>query len=344
MKRQHSMATVLYQLQNCKTLRILKRIPMYRLIMLCGLLLITASLTAQQLSLFTQYRENTTLINPAAVESDFLAYGQNLSFGASYRAQWVGLDNAPTTQTIRGTYLAAGMSGVALQAGGHIINDQTGPSGFTGFYGRISGIVTDDPEYGGFSVGLSAGFVNYRVRASDLNLRDEGDILGSVDQSQMNPDVGVGVFFYRALGGRYVDNYIYGGVSIPQVLGLDLIFKNEDNEFSAQRIQHFYGMLGYYKIFDNGGFLEPSVWVKYVKNAPVNVDVNLRYQLPVALWIGAGGSSAGTVHLETGFVLGENVGLDNFIRFGYGYDYSFSSFGPSAGSTHELNVAFSFFN
>ena len=317
---------------------------MNRFTLLCYLLLAATGLSAQQLSLFTQYRENTTLINPAAVESDFLAYGQNISFGASYRAQWVGLDNAPTTQTVRGTYLAAGMSGVALQAGGHIINDQTGPTGFTGFYGRIAGIVTDDPEYGGFSVGLSAGFVQYRIRASDLDLRDEGDVIGSVDQSQMNPDVGVGVFFYKAIGGRFVDNYIYGGISVPQVLGLDLTFKDDQNDFTTQRVRHYYGLLGFYKFFDNGSFLEPSVWVKYVENAPTNVDVNLRYQLPVALWIGAGGSTAGTVHLETGFVLGENVGFDNFVRLGYGYDYSFSSFGPSAGSTHELNVAFSFFN
>jgi len=317
---------------------------MNRFTLLFCLLLAATGLSAQQLSLFTQYRENTTLINPAAVESDFLAYGQNISFGASYRAQWVGLDNAPTTQTVRGTYLATGMSGVALQAGGHIINDQTGPTGFTGFYGRIAGVLTDDPEYGGFSVGLSAGFVQYRIRASDLDLRDEGDVIGSVDQSQMNPDVGVGVFFYKAIGGRFVDNYIYGGISVPQVLGLDLTFKDEQNDFTTQRVRHFYGLLGFYKFFDNGSFLEPSVWVKYVPNAPTNVDVNLRYQLPVALWIGAGGSSAGTVHLETGFVLGENVGFDNFVRLGYGYDYSFSSFGPSAGSTHELNVAFSFFN
>jgi type IX secretion system PorP/SprF family membrane protein len=317
---------------------------MNRFTLLFYLLLAATGLTAQQLSLFTQYRENTTLINPAAVESDFLAYGQNISFGASYRAQWVGLDNAPTTQTVRGTYLATGMSGVALQAGGHIINDQTGPTGFTGFYGRIAGIVTDDPEYGGFSVGLSAGFVQYRVRASELDLRDEGDLIGSVDQSQMNPDVGVGVFFYKAIGGRFVDNYIYGGISVPQVLGLDLTFKDDQNDFTTQRVRHYYGLLGFYKFFDNGSFLEPSVWVKYVENAPTNVDVNLRYQLPVALWIGAGGSTAGTVHLETGFVLGENVGFDNFVRLGYGYDYSFSSFGPSAGSTHELNVAFSFFN
>ncbi|MEY4134068.1 MAG: hypothetical protein RL386_418, partial [Bacteroidota bacterium] len=96
---------------------------------LLSLCLIFASrpLFAQQLSLFTQYRENLSLINPAAIETDYLAFGNNVSFGASYRAQWIGLPGNPRTQTIRGTFLADRMSGVALMAGGQLINDQTGP-------------------------------------------------------------------------------------------------------------------------------------------------------------------------------------------------------------------------
>ena len=88
------------------------------------------------------------------------------------------------------------MRGVALQAGGFLVNDQTGPTGFTGAYGRIAGIVTDDPTYGGLSIGLSAGMVQYRVKSSDIILRDANDQLGTVDQNQLFPDVGLGVFFY----------------------------------------------------------------------------------------------------------------------------------------------------
>jgi len=119
-----------------------------------SLVLVSKTLTAQQLSLFTQYRENIGIINPAAVENDYLAFGNNISFGASYRTQWLGISGNPRTQTLRGTFLADQMSGVAIMAGGQLINDQTGPTGFTGFYGRIAGILTDDPAYGGLSIGL----------------------------------------------------------------------------------------------------------------------------------------------------------------------------------------------
>lgn len=321
-------------------MRISKTYPMKRYLLLfsvIALMTIQTTLIAQQLSLFTQYRENATIINPAAVDADFLAFGQNLSFGASYRAQWVGLDNAPTTQTVRFSYLNKNGGGVTFMGGAHLINDQTGPTGFTGFYGRVAGVLSADPEYGGFVVGLSAGAVQYRVNSSEIFLREDGDVIGTQDQSQLFPDVGVGIYYYQATAN---DDYFYAGVSVPQVIGLDLTFKNDAGEFLTKRVQHFYGLLGFYKFFDNTSFIEPSLWVKYAPNVPVNVDLNIRYQTPGAIWIGTGISSAKTFHLDTGFLLGN--GLDNAIRIGYGFDYSFSSFGPTAGSTHELNVSFSF--
>ncbi len=299
---------------------------------------------AQQLPLFTQYRDNNTIINPASVESDFLGFGQNLTFGATYRRQWTGISGAPQTQTLRGSYLNVDMSGVAIMAGGYLMNDQTGPTGFTGLYGRIAGLLTDDPLYGGFSIGLSAGFVQYRVKASEIRLREDGDVLGNVDMSQFYPDVGVGLFFYRAIdGGAFDGDYIYAGLSVPQVLGLDLAFQDENGDFLLKRVQHFYGQLGLYKFFDNDSFLEPSVWVRYAANVPFNADFNIRYQLPTSLWVGTGVSLSKTLHLEAGVVLGENVGWDNSLRIGYGFDHTFSTFGPMSGSTHEINIAFSIY-
>jgi type IX secretion system PorP/SprF family membrane protein len=293
---------------------------------------------AQQLSLFTQYRENATLVNPAAIEGDYFAYGQNLTFGVSYRTQWVGLTNGPRTQTLRGSYLNTEYSGVTLLAGGHLINDQTGPTGFTGVYGRIGGVVSGDPEYSGLSIALSAGLVQYRVDASDIRLRDPNDVIGEQDQAQLFPDVGLGLYYYQMVGDG---DFFYTGVSVPQVIGLDLTFQDENGEFFTKRVQHFYGLLGFYKFFSDDSFLEPSVWVKYAPNAPINADINLRYQMPSSFWIGTGVSTGGNFHMDAGVIIGQNT-FDNTIRIGYGFDYSFSSFGPTAGSTHEINLTFSF--
>ncbi len=308
----------------------------------CLFMGLSSSLLAQQLSLFSQYRENQTIINPAAVGSDFLAFENNMSFGATHRAQWQGIKNSPVTSTLRGDLLFDNGSAVNLLAGGYLINDQTGPTGFTGLYGRIGGLLTDDPYYGGISIGLSFGAVQYRVNASEISLRDDGDILGTQDQNKLYPDVGVGVFAYTLLdGGFFDDDYLYGGISVPQVVGLDLTYKTENGEFLTQRVQHFYGMLGLYKFLRDEGFLEPSVWIKYTPNAPVNLDFNLRYQMAQNFWIGAGGATSNTLHLEAGFLLGENLGFGNTLKVGYGFDYSFSSFGPYTGGSHEINISYS---
>ncbi len=293
---------------------------------------------AQQLSLFTQYRENATLINPAAMETDFLSYGNTMTVGANYRKQWAGISGSPTTQSVRFSYINPNRGGTSLSVGGYVLNDQTGPTGYTGAYGRIGAVIGGDPKYSGLSLALSAGYVGYRVDASQLNLRDPNDIFGSANQSQSHPDVGVGLYFYNM---DRNDNMFYAGLSIPQVIGLDVTFQKENGDFSVQRLRHYYAMTGYHIFFKNDAILELSAWGKYVEGAPFNADFNVRYQLPVALYIGAGLSTAGNAHIEAGVTLGQNAGFDNTIRIGYGLDYSFSSFGPSVGGTHELQVAFS---
>lgn len=294
--------------------------------------------TAQQLSLFTQYRENATLINPAAMETDYLSYGYNMTVGASYRKQWTGISGSPETQSIRFSYINENNSGTSFTFGGYVMNDQTGPTGFTGAYARIGAVIGGNPKYSGLSLALTAGYVGYQVKASEITLRDQGDFLGTMNQSQGSPDIGVGIYYYNL---DRDDNMFYAGLSIPQILGFDLAFQDEAGDFNIQRLRHFYGMTGYQLLFDNDGILELSAWGKYVQGAPFNADFNIRYQLPSALYMGGGVSSAGNAHVETGVTLGDNVGLDNIIRIGYGFDYSFSSFGPSVGGVHELQLSYS---
>ncbi len=298
---------------------------------------------SQQLPLFTQYRDYQTVLNPAAVEGDYLAFGQALNFGLSYRAQWTGISGNPQTQVLRGSYFWDDYSGVTLQVGGHLLNDQTGPTGMTGLYGRIAGVISGDPAYGGLSIGLTIGIVQYRVNASKIRLQQSGDILGDQNQTQWFPDVGLGLFYYKMLDGPgFNGNVFYAGFSVPQLLGLDITFQQDDGSFALQRIPHFYGQAGFLAFLTEDSFLEPSVWLRYLPDVPFSADFNLRYQLPLALWVGVGGSTQKSVHLETGVWLGDRYGFSNSFRIGYGYDHYFSSIGPRVGGTHEINLSMSF--
>lgn len=297
----------------------------------------------QQLPIFTQYRENQGYINPASLNSDYFAYEHNMSVGASHRSQWVGFEGSPTTQTVRVEYLSQTNNSFELLTGGYIMKDEADPMGMTGVYGRLGAVLTDgDAYYGGLSVGLTVGLVQYRTRIDKLNIRDAQDVSAD-NQQKLFPDVGMGIYYYKRINRG---DFFYAGASVPQVFGLDLTYdQGNDNEFSIQRIQHVYGLLGYYKYINEDSFIEFSAWPKYAPNVPFHVDANVRYQMSSTVWVGSGLSSIGSLHLECGIVLGYNVGLEeSAFRIGYGYDHTFKAYAiPGAfGASHEINVTYSF--
>lgn len=295
-------------------------------------------LSAQQLSLFTKYREAATILNPAALEADYLTSegDYNLTIGLSIRQQWTNIENSPQTQTARLSYVLDNGGFATLTTGAYLVNDQTGPTGYSGAYGRIGVLLGRDPEYAGVSIGLTAGYVGYRVRGSEIVLRDPNDPLGGIDSGQGSPDVGLGIYGYTSAGD---DHMFYGGLSAPQMLGLDVTFQNDNGMYDVNRLRHYYATAGWYWFTGSDSWLEVSSWVKYVENAPLNADINVRYQLPRAPYIGMGISTAGTFHFEAGVNVGQSDRSDTNFRIGYGYDYGFTSVGPNFGGTHELQVA-----
>jgi type IX secretion system PorP/SprF family membrane protein len=314
-----------------------------RCLLLLGWLL-PAGLAAQQLPLFSLYRENQGLLNPAAVHSDFLLYHDSyrLSAGATHRSQWVDGDGKIATQSARVEYIGIGEGRFAPLAGLYTINDQVGPTGFTGIYGRLASVFgLGHPNYGGFSVGLNAGYVQYRIKASQIDLLDPGDAPGQTDQSQWHPDVGLGLFFYKSIARETA--LVYAGLSAAQLFQLDLTLPGENGRFPLTRRPHFYAQAGAYKFLDNFSFLELSTWARYVDGAPFDLDVNLRYQFQRQFWVGGGAALNGNLHVEFGTYLlhlfdGEARGRP-LVKLSAGFDYDLNPRGLQAGKAFEVNLS-----
>ena len=305
------------------------------------LLFLAQSVSGQHLPLYSAQNDQIGLINPAALSQDHMLFGHNMTVGASFRRQWLQMENGPVTQFVRGDYLFHNGSNTGLIYGGHLINDKTGPTGFTGAYGRIGVLISDDPTYGGISLGLHGGLVQYRVDVSDIELRDKNDVLMGNDQSQLYPDIGAGVFVWKQLDGSgfFGDAHIYAGVSIPQVLGLDLQYQTAEGDFNLRRVQHYYGTAGIYKPLNGDRYIRLSNYTLYAKGAKPRSDLNLRFLFTENFWIGAGGSTTGSFQLETGFITYPG-GYDRQFRIGYVFDYAFSNIGPDVGSSHQVQVVY----
>jgi len=316
--------------------------PANRILLLIPFLCYCFAAYAQQLPTYSIYRDQWNVINPAAISNNYLINERHTSVGATYRRQWWNTQGGPSTQIVNFEHISHESPSVI---GAHVINDQTGQIGQTGFYAnyayRISlGRRTEQT----ISIGLAAGLVQYRASLNKIDFPDPSSRV-SVGDKLLFPDFSLGIFYH------YADRF-YAGLSIPQVFDLNTQFEAGKYQFGVRRVPHLYAVIG--KYFDTWlgnetSFIEPSLWIKYVPGAPLSVDFTTRMQVSELLWGGIGiGTGLGkvtnaTMRLEAGIVLGEQVRLeDSQIKIGFAYDWALApTVSRSLGSTLECHLIYS---
>ncbi|HOY05388.1 MAG TPA: PorP/SprF family type IX secretion system membrane protein [Saprospiraceae bacterium] len=301
-------------------------------------------LQAQQTPLFSVYRDQWSILNPAAISNNFLLNNRSMTLSGTWHTQWWGLPESPRTQLLNWEYVADEKNSVF---GAHVLNDQTGKIGQTGVYGRFAyRIKSGKRVVQSFTIGLSAGAVQYRARLSEIRFPDPStQPLG--DDRAIRPDIGVGIFY------QYSNRY-YAGLSVPQTFGLNTDFDAGKEDFTIRRIPHVYAVAGGYWsapwLGNETSFIEPSVWIKYAPNSPLNVDANLRCQINELLWAGTGLNAglgdqfSAALHFEAGLFFGEQVQmLNSQLKVGFGFDLPVTqSLATTFGAGGEVNLVYAF--
>ncbi|MFK7806612.1 MAG: PorP/SprF family type IX secretion system membrane protein [Saprospiraceae bacterium] len=284
------------------------------------------TITAQQLPLFNQNREN---LNPAFISSDYFKYDLPSSVSVRYRDQWVGIKGSP--RTITGTYTNYNEDNNFL-FGGDLIHDETGPTGFTGIYGRAGYAIELNNDFL-LTAGLKGGVVQYRVKGMELHLLEPGDI-GNENLTKIYPDLSLGAMLYY-------DKHYYLGFSVPQIIGLDLEYKDDIGDYNIQRVQHYYGIIGGRFDLSGDSWIEVSSEARYVQNVPFYINGTAEVQYRGMFYIKAGGSSAHEAIFGAGFL--SYLGMDsNLLRVGYTFSNFFQEYGSHFGTVHELSASYSF--
>lgn len=313
-------------------------------------LLITAlafPLSAQQLPLFSAYRDQRQLLNPADMSNNYLLNEMNFSLGASYRNQWMGVDDSPQTQALSFEYISPNNN---IISGGHLINDQTGKIGQVGVYGRFAYRLELSRRFDQVLVfGLGAGLVQYRARLAEIAFAEPEDFT-SLNDKVLFPDFSLGAFYH------YKDQ-LYAGVSVPQVFALNTVFRDstDQRDFAVQRTPHLYGVVGGFIdvawFGSSTSFIEPSLWLRYVPNSPISADVNVRYQISDFYWLGVGGGVgwgtqlSSNLHFETGLQLGEAVNIYNGQwKISFAYDVPLSEYRSVFGNSFEVMLSYAWAN
>lgn len=244
-----------------------------RIIVIPCLLFFVTDLVAQQDAQYTQYMYNTVSVNPGYAGSR----GQ-LSVAALYRAQWVGLEGAPKTQTFN-FHTPVGYRGVGM--GLSIVNDQIGPTSETYFDMDFSYTIQLAAEKR-LSFGLKGSVHLLDIRFSELN--QDYTNPGGPDptlqqdiQNKLSPNIGAGIYYHT-------NNY-YLGLSVPRFLQTSHF--DESSLSTAAEQMNFYFITGY--VFDMNPLwkFKPTLLAKVVQGAPLQIDGSVNFMYNEKFIIGA---------------------------------------------------------
>ncbi|MUH35918.1 type IX secretion system membrane protein PorP/SprF [Zobellia amurskyensis] len=283
------------------------------------------SVCGQQDAQYTQYMYNTISVNPAYAGSRGV-----FSIAALHRSQWVGLDGAPTTQTLNFHTPVSNKVGLGLS----IVNDEIGNGTNQDTYvdAAFSYTVNTSRE-GKLSFGLKAGGHLLNVDFSKLRNYGAESNLPNID-NKFSPNIGAGVYYHT--------DHFYAGLSVPNFLQTEHFDGSDTNasSFLAEERMNFYFITGY--VFDVNQRLKfkPAALVKLVRGAPLQVDLSANFLMNDKFSLGLAYRWDAAVSALFGFQLNDQLML------GLAYDREVTELGASRfnDGSFEIFLRYEFLN
>jgi len=273
---------------------------------------------AQQDAQYTQYMYNTMGVNPA--------YAGNrgvMSIVGLHRSQWVGLDGAPTTQTLA-VHTPFGESRLGL--GVSFVNDAIGPTEEQYFNVDVSYTIPTSAD-GKLSFGLKGAANILKFDHTKLTAVPDAELQSF---SQFSPNFGLGAYYHKG-------NKWYLGLSVPNILETEHYDDAALSKIGKERI-NYYLTGGYvFDITDNIK-LKPATLFKYVAGAPLQADLSLNAMFNEKFVLGAAYRWSAAMSLMAGFQVNQQI----FI--GYGYDMDTTELSGFDSGSHEIILRFELLN
>ncbi|MFK7946651.1 MAG: PorP/SprF family type IX secretion system membrane protein [Saprospiraceae bacterium] len=293
---------------------------------------------AQLMPFNDHYIDNMTILNPASFDlSDQL--DRDLIFSMTYRMQWLNLPDGPKSFFARVEHVPLNINSNTFTYGGYLINDNAGAIGLTGVYAKGSYVVDfSNSNVNYLSLGLTAGFLQYRVDASSI-------LQGSTNTTNINnavawyPDLGVGIYYYTEA--------FHIGFSSPQIMSLDTRFQIDNTNYYTKRLRHYFINIGGYIRPDADFDLKPEIWIRYVSGQASDVNSSLMIDFGKRFYAGAGVSvrqgQNESFLFSPSFFSGVKIPLkkdEHELKIGASYTNSSAIYNAAFGATFEMNVVY----
>lgn len=204
--------------------------------------------------------------NPFVMSPAFAGIGNFVKVRMNGLTQWVGIKDAPDTQSVSSDVRLGNRSGIGLV----IYNDSNGETKQRG--GKVSfahHLTIDKYEEQYLSLALSFNLNQFRIDIENFEANNDMAIVD--DRSSSNPNFDFGTL-YR-LGGFYLS------LNVSNILNKD--FKKFNPIFEPNTLRNYYAYAGYqYKKHRRDNFeIEPSVFFQYFENDGRSItDINTKFK------------------------------------------------------------------
>ena len=293
---------------------------LYKKIITALLLTGSSALFAQQESIFSFYRYQMNLVNPAYVGVD-----NKTVLSSGIRNQWYGIQDAPQTQAVTfGTPMGKNTGlGLSMVRDKTFIEQQTFLA--VDFSYKVKVTRSTDLYFG-----LKAGGNFYNVNTDGLQTYNLASDPALRNINSFVPNVGLGALL------KYKNFFM--SLSVPRILNSERA-KNVDGFATvATDRPHVYWSSGYDIHLDDKDYLvlKPSFMLRYVNDAPSSMDFNTMLNIHDIFEFG------GTYRTDNAYAGLVNFKISKKLLIGYVYEMSGRAELARARNTNELLLSFEF--
>ncbi len=270
---------------------------------------------------YNHYIANQGLLNPAYNGTRDVISGLLLQ-----RNQWIGFEGAPMLSALN---VHGSIENTDVGVGVSLTNDRIGFSNTFDFMGAGSYKVMFDRGEKLLSFGLQLGFSSIIYNGTKAITGEYGDPLFDSMHSKLTFNGGFGSYFYTK------DYFI--GFSIPKFFSpsFDQAAQDYKNKLEFKNI-HMYLYGGY--VFDWADIkIKPTLLMKEVYGAPIQLDVSANVLLAEKIWLGMSYRTTAEVVFMLEYIINRK------FTFRYSGDYSLTPINRHAvAGSHEIGLQFDF--
>ncbi len=280
-------------------------------------LLVSLSVTSQRIMAPSQYMHNRFAIN-----SSFGGSREVLSLFGSFRKQWAGMPNSPSTQYFTGHTPLKNQKmalGFQLFNESYAIKNNFGTSLSYTYRIRIT-------PYTWMAFSASGGFSNYSINWNNVTTENNDDHVFGGNEATLGPQAGFGWSIYN--------DQFFGGVSIPEFFHHDFEQLNS-TVFDPEKADYYF--TGGY-MFDVSSEIkfQPSILLKINSYTGTWADFSGNIIYDELIWAGVTYRTREELIFLTGWQLLPQ------LRMAYSYDYSLGEIGNFNQGSHEISIQYDF--